>query len=199
MPLTLQKFIAVLLLILSTPLWPILYLIVKIDSEGPFIFKQKRTGKDMKPFVIYKIRTMVKNAEKIQSKYKKFNETTGPVFKIKNDPRYTKVGKYISTLALDELPQFINVIKGEMALAGPRPLPVKEALKIPKRYHLRFSVLPGMTSDWITHGSHKISFEKWMKLDLNYVKNKSTKKDLAILLDTFVLIAKLTFKRHGKI
>lgn len=199
MPLTLQKFIAVLMLILSTPLWPILYLLVKIDSEGPFIFRQKRTGKNMKPFIIYKIRTMVKNAEKIQSKYKKLNEANGPVFKIKDDPRYTKIGKYISSLALDELPQLINVVKGEMALVGPRPLPLKEASKIPKQYHLRFSVLPGMTSDWITHGSHKISFERWMKLDVDYVKNKSLEKDLAILLNTFVLIFQLTTKSHGKI
>ncbi len=154
-------------------------------------FKQKRLGKDKKSFTMYKFRTMVDNAEDLKSKIYHLNEADGPVFKIRNDPRYTKVGKFLSHTGLDELPQLINVIKGEMALVGPRPLPVDEAKKIPKKYERRFSVLPGMTSPWIIKGAHRLTFKKWMELDLEYVKNKSIKYDLVVLEKTALTIFKL--------
>lgn len=185
----LQRFIAILILVISLPLWPLLYLAVKLTSPGPFIFKQKRAGKNKKTFTIYKIRTMVNNAEGLKNRYLKQNEADGPVFKIRNDPRYTSAGRILSKFALDELPQLINVLKGEMSLVGPRPLPPDEANKVPGKYDARFSVLPGMTSSWIINGSHKLTFNEWMELDLKYVKQKSTWYDLKILFQTIVLIA----------
>ncbi len=183
----LEKLIAIFFLILFSPLLPILFVAVKVESKGPFIFRQRRMGKNKKPFVMYKIRTMIDSAEKLKEKYKKLNEADGPVFKIKDDPRYTPLGKIMSHLAIDELPQFINVIKGDMALVGPRPLPIKEAQQIPQKYQIRFSVLPGMTSPWIINGAHNLTFKQWMDMDVDYIKNKSLFGDLSIFLKTFFI------------
>jgi len=159
MYLFIQKTIALLALILFSPLLVLLFIVVKIDSKGPFIFKQKRAGLKEKPFNMYKIRTMIKGAEKLQRKYAGLNEADGPVFKIRNDPRFTRVGKILARTALDELPQLWNVIRGEMAFVGPRPLPIAEASKIPNKYNPRFSVQPGMTSPWVIKGNHKLKFD----------------------------------------
>jgi len=190
-----QRLIALFLLILSIPFWLVFYVFIKLDSKGPFIFKQKRMGKSKTTFTMYKFRTMVKNAESLKKKYLKLNQANGPVFKIKNDPRYTKFGRVLSYTGLDELPQLLNIIKGEMAFVGPRPLPVEEAKKIPKKYEQRFSVLPGVTSLWVLKGQHELSFNKWMELDLNYIKNKSGIYDLKISLGTALLILKLIWKK----
>lgn len=190
-----DRFLALFLLLISTPIWPLFYLSVKLTSSGPFIFKQKRMGKDKKTFTMYKIRTMPKNAENLKKKYQRLNEVDGPVFKIRNDPRYTKIGKILSHTALDELPQLVNVLKGEMALVGPRPLPVNEALKVPKKYQERFSVLPGITSLWIIKGAHRLNFEKWMELDLEYVKRRSLGYDIIIFTLTVLDIGKLFLKK----
>ncbi|OGG02906.1 hypothetical protein A2W14_00115 [Candidatus Gottesmanbacteria bacterium RBG_16_37_8] len=139
-------------------------------------------------FTLYKIRTMVKNAEKFKNKYRSLNEADGPVFKIRNDPRYTQVGRFLAYYGLDELPQLINIIKGEMSFVGPRPLPVEEALKIPKRYNMRFSVLPGITSSWVVAGAHKLSFRRWMEKDMEYIRKKSIWYDLKIILQTIYKI-----------
>jgi len=185
-----NRLFALLFLILSLPILAILYVLVKLDSKGPFIFKQKRAGKDMKPFVMYKIRTMVKNAQDLRSKIQHLNETDDPVFKIRNDPRYTKVGKAISHLGIDELPQFINVLKGEMALVGPRPLPMDEAKKVPKKYQARFSVIPGMTSLWLIKGAHRLTFKEWMELDAEYVERRTWSMDVSIFITTVLGIIK---------
>lgn len=137
---------------------------------------------------------MIKDAELLKSNYLHLNQADGPVFKIFNDPRYTKIGRMLSKTGLDELPQLINIIKGEMAFIGPRPLPVEEAKKVPEKYHHRFSVLPGITSLWVIKGSHKLSFEEWMKLDMHYVKNHSLILDLHIALKTIVLLLKALLK-----
>lgn len=192
-----QSVIALILLVIFLPLLGLLFFLVKLTSPGPVIFKQKRTGKNRKPFTMYKIRTMIIGAERHKSKYIRFNEADGPVFKIRNDPRYTKIGKFLSHTGMDELPQLINVIKGEMALVGPRPLPVDEAKKIPKKYDRRFSVLPGMTSPWIIKGAHGLSFEKWMTLDLQYVDRKSLIEDVRIFFRTILLIIKFVFCYEG--
>ena len=184
----LVKLVALFLLFILSPLFLILFLLVKLSSSGPFIFKQRRLGKGQKPFKIYKIRTMIESAERLKSKYRHLNEADGPVFKIRNDPRYTKVGRFISIAGLDELPQLINILKGEMVFIGPRPLPVEEGLKIPERYKDRFSVLPGITSPWVVAGSHRLSFKKWMELDLYYIKHKSFWLDLKISLLTLKLV-----------
>lgn len=182
----LEKFIALSMLLLCLPLAIIIFLLVKIDSPGPFIFRQKRAGKNKKPFTMYKIRTMVVNAEKIKSKYLSLNEADGPVFKIRDDPRYTRIGKILSHTAIDELPQLINVVTGNMALVGPRPLPLNEAAKVPKKYSERFSIMPGMTSPWIINGAHNLTFKQWMELDVKYVRNRSALIDINIFLKTLL-------------
>jgi len=192
------RFIALCGLILSSPFLAVAFIAVKIDSPGPFIFKQKRMGKGKKPFTMYKIRTMVSGAEGLQVSLKKKNEADGPVFKIKNDPRFTKVGKFLSYGALDEIPQLINVIRGEMSLVGPRPLPLEEAKKIPAKYAERFTVLPGMTSSWVIHGSHRLTFKEWMRLDIKYARKHPFLKDLYILLYTFILVLRIIFQPFFK-
>jgi lipopolysaccharide/colanic/teichoic acid biosynthesis glycosyltransferase len=186
-----KRVIALLIFLLILPFFLILWFAVKITSKGPFIFKQKRAGKNKKSFFIYKIRTMVDNAEKLKLSLYDMNEADGPVFKIKDDPRYTMIGKILSHSGLDEIPQLINIIFGEMDFVGPRPLPVGEAQKIPKKYLSRFSIRPGMTSTWVISGSHKLSFDQWMRLDIDYAKSKSFLLDLKIIFKTIVKVTKL--------
>jgi lipopolysaccharide/colanic/teichoic acid biosynthesis glycosyltransferase len=190
-----QRLLALFFFIFSLPLIVVLYVLVKHDSKGPFFFKQKRAGKNMKPFVMYKIRTMVENAHHLRSKIQHLNEADGPVFKIRNDPRFTKIGKVLSYLGVDELPQLINIIKGEMALVGPRPLPIEEAIKVPLTYQKRFSVLPGMTSTWLINGAHQLSFKKWMRLDCKYIECRTWKIDFKIFCLTLWMIIKGIWKK----
>ena len=183
------KAVALFLLILSLPLLFLVWVAIKIEDGGPLFFRQKRAGKDRKLFTIYKIKTMVKKAEKQKEKYRYLNEADGPVFKIYDDPRYTKIGKFIAHTGLDEFPQLINIIKGEMAFIGPRPLPVDEAKKVPRKYWARFSVLPGITSLWVVKGAHKLSFDEWMRADLEYIKErKPFLLDVKIVFLTVFLI-----------
>jgi len=186
-----ERLFAVLMLIICSPLLTALFLLVKLDSHGPFMFKQKRSGKRKKTFWIYKIRTMVENADKLKNKYQKLNQSDGPTFKISNDPRCTKIGKFLRKIALDEIPQLINIIKGEMSFVGPRPLPIDEAKKIPKKYEVRFSVLPGMTSLWVIKGANHSSFKKWMEDDLEYVEKKNWRYDIEILLKTGAMVLRM--------
>ncbi len=185
-----QRVLALVTLAFSLPFFGLLWLVVRLEDNGPLLFKQKRIGKKKKPFIVYKIRTMVLGAERLKKKYTHLNEADGPVFKIYNDPRHTRVGRFLTRTGLDELPQLINVIKGEMSLVGPRPLPIDEARRAPKRYEKRFSVLPGITSLWVVRGSHQLSFDEWMKLDLQYVENRSPWQDLSIMLLTGLLMGK---------
>ncbi len=192
-----EQLTALILLVLFSPLFLILFFLVKLTSRGPFIFKQKRLGKDKKPFFIYKIRTMVVGAENLKSKIQNLNEADGPVFKIHDDPRYTKIGKWLAHMGLDELSQLINIIKGEMSFVGPRPLPVEEANKVPKKYEGRFSVLPGLSSLWVIKGTDHSNFGKWMELDLEYIKNKSFWYDFMIVVKTIWLLIKLMLKSYA--
>ena len=192
-----QRLFALLLLIVISPALVLLFIVVKLESKGPFIFQQKRAGKGKKPFVMYKIRSMVLGAEALKKKYAHLNEANGPVFKISNDPRFTRIGKTLAYFAIDEAPQLINVIKGEMALVGPRPLPMSEAKRIPKKYQDRFKVLPGITSLWIVRGAHELAFEQWMGLDLDYVNQRNFFLDTKILLETFWLIGRGAVKRSS--
>lgn len=193
MPRLLEKILAILILFLSLPLIFIVWLSIKIEDGGVVFFKQKRWGKEKRPFTLLKFRTMLEGAERLKEKYSHLNEAGGPVFKIRNDPRYTKVGRWLAHTGLDELPQLINVIKGEMAIVGPRPLPVDEAKEVPKKYEARFSVLPGITSLWVVKGAHKLSFDEWMELDLEYIENRSLWQDLSIMFLTARLMAKWMF------
>lgn len=130
---------------------------------------------------------MIKNSDKNQKKYKYLNIANGPVFKIPDDPRYTKLGKVLAKLGIDEIPQLINVLKSEMSLVGPRPLPIIEAKKLSSKYKKRELILPGITSSWVISGGHQMSFDKWMRLDLNYVKQANLKTDAEIILKTILL------------
>lgn len=190
-----KMVLALILLIITSPLLLLLFLIIKLSGTGPFIFRQKRAGKNDKPFWIYKIRTMVTNAETLKSKIENLNEVDKPVFKIYNDPRYTKIGRFLSHTGLDELPQLINIIKGEMDFVGPRPLPVEEARLIPQKYQGRFAVLPGITSPWILQGAHKLSFKEWMESDLAYIERKSVWYDSIILARSFLLVLTFIYKK----
>jgi len=172
-------------------LWPILLIIsllIKFSSPGPIIFKQKRTGKNGQPFIMYKFRSMVNDAEKLKEKYQKINEADGPVFKIDNDPRFTKIGKKLSHTGLDEFPQIFNILKGEMSLVGPRPLPIKYQTQ-------RRKAKPGLVSSWLIKGGHDLSFEQWMKLDLKDIEKSNLVYDLNIIIKSLILVLKLFFKR----
>ncbi|KKQ15237.1 MAG: Exopolysaccharide biosynthesis polyprenyl glycosylphosphotransferase [Candidatus Daviesbacteria bacterium GW2011_GWA1_36_8] len=185
-----EKLVALLVLIILMPLWLLLYVLIKFDSQGPFFFRQRRLGKNGKEFDIYKIRTMKEDADKLQKKYEKVNEANGPVFKIRNDPRYTKIGKIIAHLGFDELPQLINIIKGEMSFIGPRPLPIAEAQAIPQKYKKREVILPGITSIWAIRGGHALTFKEWMESDLEYMQKKSIFLNIYIIFHTLFVLFK---------
>jgi len=144
---------------------------------------------------MYKFRTMVINAENFKEKYRYLNEADGPVFKIYDDPRLTKIGKVLSHTGFDEFPQFLNVLKGEMSSVGPRPLPINEEKKIAIKYQkIRRSVKPGIISSWLVKGAHQLSFQQWMKLDIKDIKKSSFFYDLNILLKVTRLVLKLVKK-----
>lgn len=183
-----EKILAGILFIFTLPLFVLFRVLIQLEDAGPLFFRQRRLGKDRKPFTIYKIRTMVVGAERLRGKYKGLNEADTPVFKIYNDPRYTKLGKFLAHTGLDELPQLINIIKGEMKFVGPRPLPDYEAKKVPGKYRGRFSVYPGITSLWIVKGAHNLSFKRWMELDIKQINSKKPWADLVIAIGTLKII-----------
>jgi len=176
---------AMTLLILLAPTLLIAALLVKWDTPGPALFVQERVGLNKRRFRMYKFRTMVANAEKQQLALEKLNEADGPVFKIKEDPRITRVGKFLRKTSIDELPQLLNVLKGDMSLVGPRPLPVRDYKAFDQDWlHRRFSVRPGITCLWQVHGRSTTTFGRWMELDMQYIDNWSLWLDLKILAKT---------------
>lgn len=174
------------LLTLLVPLIPVIALLVKITSPGPIFFRQQRSGQSGQPFTLYKFRTMVTNAEQYKHELEAMNEMSGPVFKLTNDPRVTPIGKFLRKYSLDELPQLWNVLRGEMSLVGPRPLPVDEVKRFSDLAHRRrLSVKPGLTCLWQIGGRNQIfDFKDWVRLDLEYIDNWSLWLDLKILLFT---------------
>jgi exopolysaccharide biosynthesis polyprenyl glycosylphosphotransferase len=164
----------------------VIALLIKLTSPGPVMFRQPRSGLNGKPFTIYKFRTMVTNAEQFKHELAAMNEMSGPVFKVTNDPRVTPVGKWLRKFSLDELPQLFNVLRGEMSLVGPRPLPVDEVKRFDDLAHRRrLSVKPGLTCLWQISGRNQISdFKEWVRLDLEYIDHWSLWLDLKILLRT---------------
>jgi exopolysaccharide biosynthesis polyprenyl glycosylphosphotransferase len=176
--------VSALALVVSAPIGLLLALAIKLDSPGPVFFVQERVGLSGRRFSFYKFRTMVPDAEQRQAALETLNEATGPVFKIRNDPRVTRVGRILRKLSLDELPQFFNVLRGDMSLVGPRPLPVRDVLRIDRRAHKRrFSVRPGITCLWQVFG-RKPSFEEWIRTDMEYIDNWSLRLDFEILAKT---------------
>lgn len=176
--------------VVAAPVAIFFVLMIKFASGSPVLFLQKRVGKGGRVFKIIKFRTMVINADKIQGRYLTSNESDGPVFKITNDPRFTKIGKILSRTGLDELPQLVNVLRGEMSLVGPRPLPTGEAGRLTKSQKVRELVKPGITSTWVVEGSHNLTFAEWMRLDREYVENASFKGDVLILFRTVALVVR---------
>lgn len=177
------------LLLLSFPLMLVVALTIKLTSRGPVFFDQDRVGYNKRIFPVYKFRTMVTNAEKSQKELEALNEMDGPVFKVQNDPRITKVGRWLRKTSIDELPQLFNVLKGDMSLVGPRPLPVRDYDGFSQDWQRRrFSIRPGLTCLWQISGRNNISFEDWMKLDMEYIDNWSLSGDLKILFKTIPIV-----------
>lgn len=175
-------------LILFSPVLLIISILIKADSKGPVIFAQDRVGKDGKIFKMYKLRSMVVNAEELKERLKKNNEMSGPMFKMKDDPRITRIGKFIRKTSIDELPQLFNILRGDMSLVGPRPSLPGEVEQFEPWMNKRLEVKPGLTCYWQVMGRNNIDFEEWMKLDIKYVNERSFIIDLILILKTvFVL------------
>lgn len=184
---------SLILLVLSSPLLIFAALGIWITDGRPVLFIQHRYGYNGRVFNLYKFRTMVKNADAMQEQLRALNERDGAAFKLKNDPRVTWLGRFLRKTSIDELPQLFNVLKGEMSLVGPRPLPLADYKRMNKTSHRRrLSVLPGITGPWQISGRDQISFEEWMQMDLDYIDNWRLMTDLKIILLTVptVLLAR---------
>jgi exopolysaccharide biosynthesis polyprenyl glycosylphosphotransferase len=179
----------VLLVILALPL-ALVALAIKITSPGPVLFRQRRSGLNGRPFTIYKFRTMITNAEQLKHELAAMNEMSGPVFKLAKDPRVTPLGRLLRKFSVDEFPQFYNVLRGEMSLVGPRPLPVDEVKRFDDLAHRRrLSVKPGLTCLWQVSGRNEVTqFKEWVRLDLQYIDNWSLWLDLKILWRTVPVV-----------
>lgn len=175
-------------LLAFSPLFIIIAIIIKFTSKGPVFFSQKRVGKYGREFDMYKFRSMVVNAEELKEKLAAQNEMSGPMFKMKDDPRVTKVGKFIRKTSLDELPQLWNVIKGDMSLVGPRPSLPKEVAQFEDWMHRRLEVKPGLTCYWQVSGRNNIDFEDWMKLDIRYVEERNLFVDIKLIFKTIFVL-----------
>ena len=181
---------ALIALIVLAPLLLVFGLLIKITSPGPMFFRQQRSGLNGRPFTLYKFRTMVTNADQLKHELAAMNEMSGPVFKVTNDPRITPFGKFMRKFSIDEWPQFYNVLRGEMSLVGPRPLPVDEVKRFNDLAHRRrLSVKPGLTCLWQISGRNNVKdFKDWVRLDLEYIDNWSLWLDLKILARTVPVV-----------
>ena len=181
-------FFSLLVIVLTFPIQFIIGLSIKIDDGGPVFFKQERVGLNGRRFYCYKFRTMVVNAEELKAQLAGQNEQEGPVFKIKSDPRVTRIGRFLRKTSLDEIPQFINVIRGDMSVVGPRPPLPSEVDKYERWQIRRLSMKPGITCTWQVSGRNNIPFTQWMKLDLEYIDNWSFKNDIALIFRTVKVV-----------
>jgi exopolysaccharide biosynthesis polyprenyl glycosylphosphotransferase len=173
------------LLLVLAPVFAIVTLLIRLDSAGPILFAQERVGLNKRRFRMLKFRTMLDGADQQQLVLERLNEAEGPVFKIRNDPRITRVGRILRRFSIDELPQFFNVLKGDMSLVGPRPLPVRDVNRINVQWHKRrFSIKPGITCLWQVNGRSNIGFNDWVRMDLDYIDKWSLGLDLKILMKT---------------
>lgn len=174
------------LLVISIPFFSVVATLIKITSSGPVFFLQKRCGKNRREFKMYKFRTMIKDAETLKIQLK--SDVDGPMFKMKNDPRITFIGRFLRRWSLDELPQLFNVLKGEMSLVGPRPLSNDEMTRNNEWKEIRLSVKPGVTGLWQTTGKSSGKFSDWIKYDTEYVKKRSLFFDFKILFLTITAV-----------
>jgi len=191
---TLDFFLSILFLIMASPIFIGIAIAIKLDDGGPIFFKQIRVGRHGRLFHCLKFRTMVTNAEEIKEKIMNLNEQEGPVFKIKNDPRVTRVGRFLRKTSLDELPQFVNVVLGDMSIVGPRPPIPSEVKQYERHLKRRLSINPGITCIWQVSGRNNIPFDRWMEMDMEYIDNWSLRLDFVIMLKTF----KVIFERNGQ-
>lgn len=173
-----------LLLLVTAPIMFITAVLIKLESSGPILFQQERVGMWGEPFICYKFRSMYLDAEDRKAALMENNEADGPVFKIKNDPRITRVGRVIRKLSIDELPQIMNVLKGDMSLVGPRPAVPKEVAQYEFDYLGRLGAVPGITGLQQVSGRSDLDFKRWVELDLQYISEQSLLKDIEILLKT---------------
>jgi exopolysaccharide biosynthesis polyprenyl glycosylphosphotransferase len=176
------------LLVVTLPVSVLTAILIKLTSPGPVLFKQERCGLNGRPFVMYKFRSMVGNAEQLRFELDALNEMDGPVFKSSRDPRITLIGKIIRRFSIDELPQLYNVLRGDMSLVGPRPPLPQEVARYERWQRRRLSMKPGITCLWQISGRNEVSFDDWMKLDLTYIDNWSLLLDLKILLKTVPVV-----------
>lgn len=171
-------------LILISPVMIIVAIWIKLDSKGPVFFAQSRVGRDGKQFVMYKFRSMCTDAEELLGELKDDNEMSGPMFKIKDDPRITKIGKFVRKTSIDELPQLFNIIKGDMSLVGPRPSLPKEVAQFTTFQKQRLIAKPGLTCYWQVSGRSDVSFKEWMKMDVKYIIKRNTLLDIILIVKT---------------
>jgi exopolysaccharide biosynthesis polyprenyl glycosylphosphotransferase len=188
--------VAATLLLLLSPVLLLTALAIRIDSRGPVLFAQERYGLGRRRFRMFKFRTMVSDAEALQAALEAANEADGPVFKIARDPRVTRVGAFLRRTSIDELPQLLNVLRGEMSLVGPRPLPLRDVARFNRASDMRrFSIRPGITCLWQISGRSDISFDDWIRLDLKYIDEWSLWQDLRILAMTVPAVLRGTGAR----
>ncbi len=176
--------VATLVLAATLPVWLVIMIAIKVDSPGPAIFVQQRVGRHGRNFRFLKFRSMRLDAEQLQAELQQHNETDGPVFKMRNDPRVSRVGAILRRTSLDELPQLINVLKGDMSVVGPRPPLPREVEKYRSSDMVRLSVKPGITCLWQIRGRSTVSFDTWMEFDREYIREISLLLDLSILVRT---------------
>lgn len=179
-------------LTLLGPVMAVLAIAIKLESRGPVLFRQLRTGRGGKPFVMFKFRSMRVDAAAQKAALLELNEQDGPAFKIKDDPRLTRFGRWLRSTSVDELPQLWNVLKGEMTLVGPRPLPCDEADACELWQRRRLDVTPGLTCIWQVRGRSRVTFDEWMRMDLQYVDSHSIGQDMTLLLATIVAVLRRT-------
>jgi lipopolysaccharide/colanic/teichoic acid biosynthesis glycosyltransferase len=184
---------AVVLLIVLAPVMLGIVLAIKLTTRGPALFAHERYGYMKRRFQMYKFRTMVNGAEQLQSALEQYNEASGPAFKISNDPRITRVGRFLRRTSLDQLPQLWHVLRGEMSLVGPRPLPTRDVRRFTEPWLMRrFSMRPGLTCLWQISGRTTLSFQRWIELDLEYIDRWSLPLDVWILLRTIPAVIRGT-------
>jgi lipopolysaccharide/colanic/teichoic acid biosynthesis glycosyltransferase len=175
-------------IIFLLPVWLLVMIIIKLDSPGTVLFKQERNGYKGKTFMMYKFRSMVSDAEQSLKLLEDKNEVSGHMFKIRMDPRITRFGRLIRKTSIDEFPQLLNVLKGDMSIVGPRPPIPREVVKYEAWHNLRLSVRPGLTGLWQIRGRNHLGFEDMVRLDLKYIRERSLKYDLKIIMRTIPVL-----------
>jgi exopolysaccharide biosynthesis polyprenyl glycosylphosphotransferase len=185
--------VSVLVVAIGLPLWLLIALAIKLDSRGPVLYRDRRVGVGEQEFGMLKFRTMVQGAAEQQAVLEEHNEAGGALFKIRDDPRVTRVGRVLRRLSLDELPQVLNVLAGEMSLVGPRPLPLRDYRQLEGWHRKRYHVLPGITGLWQISGRSNLTFDDLVRLDFYYIENWSIWLDISILVRTLPAV----FARRG--